>query len=236
MQTIDCNLCGSDKSKEIFCARDFTFASGERFRYVKCPECGLVFLSPRPSPDEIDKYYPDVYYQEYGEGPRELEFLRSDYSEVIAGIRPPGRILDLGSQKGVFLKRMQDKGWEGFGVDISEKACRIAKTDYGLKNIYAGNILDIDFPEDYFDVITLWHVVEHLHEPLHVMQKLRRLLKPDGILVAECPNIGSISAKLFGARWQPLDAPRHLYQFSGRTLRDLMRRAGFMVNKVDYRS
>ena len=234
MQTVDCNLCGSDKSGELFLARDYTFASEERFSYVKCPECGLVFLSPRPSPEEIGRYYPDQYYQKYGAGSPELMFLRGDYSEDIAKIGLPGRILDVGCQKGVFLKDMQDKGWDCYGVDISETACEIARDSRGLENIYTGDIQDVNLPENYFDVITLWHVIEHLYDPRAVICKLRKLLKPDGVLVIECPNIDSVSGRLFGACWQPLEAPRHLYQFSVSTLRDLMLLSGFRVRSIEY--
>jgi 2-polyprenyl-3-methyl-5-hydroxy-6-metoxy-1,4-benzoquinol methylase len=210
------------------------YASEEKFRIVKCHSCGLVFMNPMPDPEELKKYYPLEYYESYGMAKRELKFLQRSKVQKVIRLKKKGSILDIGCQKGEFLKRMEEKGWKVFGVDISVSSCNYARKKLGLKNIYAGDVLDFDFPERYFDVVTMWQVIEHLRDPLATLRKINRLLKRDGVLIFECPNFGSFTSRVFKDKWPGLDVPRHLYQFTPPVIRAMAEKAGFRVERIDH--
>ncbi len=156
MENIRCNLCLSDNWVYLFAAQDWVFPSPEKFNFVKCRNCGLVFMNPRPTSEEMQTYYPVEYHQDYGRGKRELRFLSGNKIQSIKKFRKNGKILDIGSQKGEFLKHMQEEGWDVYGAEISSYACEYARNKLNLKNIYEGDILELDLPERFFDVFTFY--------------------------------------------------------------------------------
>jgi len=153
---------------------------------------------------------------------RQIERLRE-----VERHRGAGRLLDVGCGKGGFLRGARDRGWRCFGVEISFQASNDARR-MGL-DVATGRFEDVDYPDSFFDVITMYHVLEHLHDPRQALSKAYQLLKSEGLLVVAVPNFDSLQARLFGQRWYHLDAPRHLYHFTPRTLKMLLHQIGFKV-------
>jgi len=185
----------------------------------------------------MSKYYPGSYYI-----PKNLSArLAKPYSMLMekrkaAGIskyKKSGRILDVGCGAGDFLSVFDVKKWERFGLDISKEACTVAGKKLG-KNIFHGELANCQFPNKYFDVITLNHVLEHMARPREEMNKIFRVLKDDGILFIRIPNIESTQFRITREFWLHLDVPRHIYFYSEKTARLLLEESGFRVIRVSY--
>jgi|YNPNPStandDraft_1061719.scaffolds.fasta_scaffold56234_1 ubiquinone/menaquinone biosynthesis C-methylase UbiE len=236
MEYVHCNLCGSSHYKDYLVRGDLNlFLEGE-FRLVQCLKCGLVYLNPRPSRSELPLLYPD-HYDQFNFAIHKYSFLsRLDHEyglrkrcKAVLRYRKFGRLLDVGCATGDFLNAMrQYQGWEVYGVEINESASEYARRQLGLM-VKTGTLEDVDYPESYFDVVTLWHVLEHIYDPLSALKKIHRLLKPDGLLVFTTPNLESLDARLFGPFWIGYDLPRHLQVFSYRTMRTLTDKSGFRI-------
>lgn len=142
-----------------------------------------------------------------------------------------GHLLDIGCGNGDYLLLMRNLGWEVRGIEPDPNAARVGREKYGL-DITAGLINEVDLPENYFDVVTLNHVIEHLHDPLETLQAVRRLLKKGGRIVLVTPNTGSLGHKLFQKDWRGLETPRHLFIYSVKNIKSLLSKAGYKVELV----
>jgi SAM-dependent methyltransferase len=120
---------------------------------------------------------------------------------------------------------MSDPSWKLFGIEMSAYAAKEAEARCGA-HVFVGDLLDAQFPPESFDVITCFHVFEHLYKPQELLAKVREWLKPGGIFCAEMPNIESAGARIFGSYWQALELPRHLYHYSPATLRTFVSLSG----------
>jgi ubiquinone/menaquinone biosynthesis C-methylase UbiE len=140
---------------------------------------------------------------------------------------PVGRpLLDVGAYTGVFVEIAAQHGWDAWGVEPSRWAVEQARAR-GLQ-IVQGTLETADLPEAHFDVVTMWDVIEHLTDPREALQRARRLLKPNGLLVVHTIDIESLFARLMGPRW-PWLMEMHLYYFSRRTLQTMLEKCGFRV-------
>lgn len=142
------------------------------------------------------------------------------------------RLLDVGSGSGCFLAQMRDFGWEVEGIEPNPTGVRIARQSYGLDKVYEGNLKEIYFPDEYFDVITMHHVIEHLTNPIETLNECSRILKSKGRIVIVTPNIESLVHRLFGRFWASLDPPRHIYIFSQSTLKDCILQSGLKIEYI----
>jgi 2-polyprenyl-3-methyl-5-hydroxy-6-metoxy-1,4-benzoquinol methylase len=147
---------------------------------------------------------------------------------MLLGESNGGRLLDVGCGDGEFLNRMRNEGWSVDGVDFDRQAIENANRKYGMK-LQCGSITTPGFAEASFDAITLYHVIEHVPDPLEVFFECHRLLKPGGCLVMATPNAESLGHRTFGNCWRGLEPPRHLQLFSPRTLAECARRARLEV-------
>jgi 2-polyprenyl-3-methyl-5-hydroxy-6-metoxy-1,4-benzoquinol methylase len=192
-----------------------------------------------PDYHAIEAFYNDNFYT--SEGSRfnaTVEKIR----ELIAYVRtkgihklaPEGKtLLDFGAGAGHFGKVMEKAGWRVVNVDISNTASG------GTKNSRLTMDADrpiLDFPDNSFDVVTLWYVIEHMRNPRKVLEEMKRVLRPKGILLLAQQNFNSYQARYFGTRWLILDPPRHLYQFSPENLRRLTEHEGFQCIAIDHES
>ena len=143
-----------------------------------------------------------------------------------------GRLLDVGCGSGTFLGHMQYFGWEVHGVEPDPKAASIAREALFSDNIHTGSLEEIDLEEKSFDVVTMSHVIEHLLEPVKILQTCYRLLKPGGLLVLTTPNSSSLGRKKFRIHWRGWELPRHIHIFNKATLVSLTTNAGFQVKSV----
>lgn len=231
VREVTCDLCGSTNRKLLFEARDRLHGFEGRFSYVKCAECGLVYMNPQVLPNDVGEFYPPDYgpYQakrdKTGENPRaaRAELKKKPLSPAIwAKLTEQSRLLDVGCGNGGFLDTVREiTGCSVHGVDTSKIAAKRARDNYQI-DIFAGALPECPFPDDYFDVITAWWYLEHVPNPSEVLQKMSSLLKQDGYCVIGVPNIDSLNAKIFRDKWYHLDCPRHLYIYSPDTMARLL--------------
>lgn len=235
-----CDLCGSNNRKFLFNARDRLHGLEGTFSYVRCTECGLVYMNPQISSDDIGKCYPTDYGPHQAKPakrqlyPRILKtgLKKKPLSAAICDkLRQHNRLLDVGCGNADFLYGMKMMmGCSVYGVDNSIVAANTAKEIYGI-DIFTGTILESPFPDNYFDVITAWWYLEHVSNPSEVLRKMSSLLKQDGYCVIGVPNIDSIIARTFRDKWYHLDCPRHLHIYSPDTITKLLNKTGFVVTK-----
>jgi SAM-dependent methyltransferase len=237
----DCLLCGGRHWSPLVEAPDaITGGTGLWFAVVQCQECGLCFTNPRPAVDAMGQFYPDVYHPHRTPNPRKHQRRRPHWLRPWR--RPPlerralpwhghGRLLDFGCGGGSFLERMHRQGWDVTGVDISSPAVERIRSQLGLRAL-AGSLPHAELRPASFDVITMWHSLEHVHWPMDVVRHAHRLLAPGGKLLVAVPNIDSLPFRWFGSAWNGLDLPRHLTHFAPWTLQLMLERAGFHVGPI----
>jgi 2-polyprenyl-3-methyl-5-hydroxy-6-metoxy-1,4-benzoquinol methylase len=242
MEHVCCNLCGADdgvvrypctvereESGDWRAFRCTHSGYGRHHTIVQCRRCGLVYTDPRPNGHDIVETYQAVEDPLYLEerGGRVLTFEHHlKPLERLAGA-PQGRpLLDVGCYTGVFVEIAARHGWEAWGVEPSRWAVEQGLAQ-GLR-VVQGTLDTADLPEAYFDVVTLWDVIEHLTDPYGALRQVYRLLKPDGWVVVHTIDIDSLFARLMGARW-PWLMEMHIYYFSRRTLRAMLTQCGFQV-------
>lgn len=231
MSGTPCVLCGGCSLKELFAAREYITAARKQFRIVECGHCRLVRLDPMPPPEELAAYYPAEYFvvPEDEVRRRAPSFFIQDKVREVLRYKKSGVVLDIGCGGGGFIKRLQGLGFQVHGLDASPLACRLAGESVGAENIFHGDLMSVDFPASSYDVITMWHVIEHVHDPLAVLKKARLLLKDDGLLIVCCPNFDSWLRIFFKEKWYPFFVPHHLFHFTLRTLSIALEKAGYEV-------
>lgn len=146
-----------------------------------------------------------------------------------------GRLLDVGCGWGEYPSIMSHLGWQVVGVEISRQAVVLGQEKYGL-DVRCGTVESQQFPDQSFDVVTLWDVLEHLAYPSETLSEIYRILRPEGWLLITVPNSWSLQAHLFGDAWAQWDLPRHLSHFNSGTVRTLLNRCGFLVRAMNYMS
>jgi len=239
MEFTPCNLCGADDAAPYATLPDLLLGRLEvQTQLVQCRRCQLVYQNPRPTLAEMGAHYPPEY-ESYAADPggeagnpwlsRVMQYGLNKRARYVTRHKRRGHLLDVGCAAGVFLRQMRASGhWQVTGVEVSEYPAQIARERYGL-DVRLGTLEQAAFPTDTFDAITLWDVLEHLHDPVASLRELVRILKPDGILIVRVPNLRSWDAELFGESWAGLDAPRHLYLFTPDTVRAMLTAAGLQA-------
>ena len=222
LEYVKCGLCGADDTELV--------TIEDSFKIVECKRCGLIYLNPQPKEEDLLEFYSDFFSTNEESVSQWSRLMSKVYRETKRNIEkeyPSGKLLDMGCGLGLFLKLWNPQKWELFGIDISKKAVEYAKSK-GL-NVKEGSLEKTDFSDDYFDVITMFYVLEHLPHPLKVLKEARRILKENGLLIIRVPQ--SISAerflKFFGVRRNLFHPPMHLYDFSTEILREFLLKADF---------
>lgn len=222
-----CPLCGAEEYREGVC-------SSEDIRINLCRSCGLGINFPRLEQKDVRQYYEQEYYQLSSN----LQFDRSRLAlyekdfHVISSLVGGRRLLDYGCGLGDFLEMARGGGWQGTGIEISERAAGIAREKYGLDVRTGGAGALGDFPGE-FDVITLWNVLDHVSAPIDLLRSLRACLKPDGVLVIRVLNYFSRSA-LYGLgnffninRIKATFRVFHEYAFTAKSIKMALTRCGY---------
>jgi ubiquinone/menaquinone biosynthesis C-methylase UbiE len=204
------------------------------YEVVQCDMCSLRYTRPLPTSDQLAALYRQDYY--VANQPRLLStdlarilFQRSilwQHHRALVG-RKPGRLLDVGCGNGDLLAYLRGRGWAVVGTEFSTSARKLAR-GRGI-SVHEGELRTIAFPADSFDAVTMLHVLEHVPDPLDELAEVRRILRDGGIVVIEVPNSDSLTFRLFGQQWYPLDVPRHLQHFASETLRRSLEQAGFTI-------
>jgi 2-polyprenyl-3-methyl-5-hydroxy-6-metoxy-1,4-benzoquinol methylase len=230
-----CLLCGNRRWQTLVEAQDKQAGTELWFAVVQCLECGLCFTNPRPTTTCLDHFYPSDYrpHQTKEEKPTLHRQLLKRWRRPQAPLpwQGEGRLLDFGCGGGTFLQEMRDHGWQVMGVDTSAETVRRLRNDLGL-HVLQGTLPHAELDAASFDVITMWHSLEHVPDPRAVLTEARRLIAPAGKLIVAVPNIDSLAFRTFGPHWFALDVPRHLVHFAPFTLHFMLEQAGFRVEKI----
>jgi 2-polyprenyl-3-methyl-5-hydroxy-6-metoxy-1,4-benzoquinol methylase len=219
--------------KERFKDRRGAYGS---YNLLICPKCRLGKTNPFPEDEHMKQLYASTIYRDHESRfipfvERSIRVFRKFRRKRIERFIQKGRILDIGCGRGKFLSLMQESGWEVYGLEFNEETAWHARNVLGL-DIRTGSIADVHFDGAFFDVITLWHVLEHLPDPVLTMEECRRILKPGGLLVIAVPNFDSLQAHISGDDWFHLDLPYHLYHFNDKNLNLFLRKFAFEIIKV----
>ena len=234
-----CPWCGSENAQLHLELKDL-FLTQEPFKILECKECGLLFTTPRPNKDEIGRYYKsEEYYshQENKEGfiPKVYEKVKSVNLKNKYGIategKGKGKALDIGCGVGDFLHTMEQHGWDCTGVEPSEDAKVIAKKR--IKGQLLSSEEQENLPDSSFDLITMWHVLEHVDDIRWQIQQLHRLCKPGGRIIIALPNYKSYDGQYYKAEWAAYDVPRHLNHFNKETLIKILEESGLRHVKTE---
>ncbi|MBM3411994.1 MAG: class I SAM-dependent methyltransferase [Bacteroidetes bacterium] len=239
MTTI-CPACGSNSWKLVFDVIDYSITK-EQFRLCECNQCTLRVTMNAPGAAAISGYYQSAEYISHSNSRkgiinrlyqevRKITFAKK--SKLVSGHLGGGvgNLLDYGSGAGAFVAHMQKDNWNAIGIEPAANARSIAKNQFGVELLDLSAFMTL--PAAHFDVITLWHVLEHVHELNETVQQLRRLLKPEGRMYIAVPNYTSLDAAYFGKFWAAYDVPRHLYHFSPPAMRQLMSSNQLKVHAV----
>jgi len=234
--TVCCGYCGNMESSELYPTGS---TAGDDFTMNRCLRCGAVFLSPRPTPQQLRTAYGSSYYGQSNEKfspPIEkiLDYFRSARARKVGRfVVPPAKVLDIGCGNGRFLGHLIKRGFESYGIELPGKAAQRASEISDLR-LKIGQLSADDFGSDFFDCVCLWHVFEHLTEPQQVLQIVCKILKRDGFLVMSMPNIDSLQSLIFRGKWLHLDPPRHLFYLGADILTREMKNIGFELVDIDY--
>ena len=223
-----CPLCSSDKIEVQFRCIDH-FISKEQFAIVCCNSCSFLFTQDYPEENDIYKYYESDDYISHSDTSqgivnkiyhliRQLMLLRKRrIINKLTGMKS-GSLLDVGSGTGHFASVMKKSGWAVKGVEISEKARNFSAEAFDLEVISPEHLSALE--ANSFDCVTMWHVLEHFHDPFRYISDIIRLLKPGGVCLVALPNSGSFDAKYYRQTWAAYDVPRHLWHFDPVTFGD----------------
>lgn len=246
MEYVRCDLCGQDNYLVVYKgalkaeegarkAAEVYKSSGNRpseDTIVRCNNCGLVYVNPRLKSENIIEGYSEGSDETFISqiGGREKTFMQG--VNFIERFEKPGKILDVGTAGGSFLAMARKRGWQVYGVELNRWLCSWAGKHYGL-HVQPGTIDSLDYPDSFFDVITLWDVLEHVPNPSEVLRKCHRLLKPGGFVYVNYPDYGSYAARIMKSKWVFLLSV-HLFYFTRETIAKMLEKTGFQA--LSYRT
>ncbi len=215
-----CPVCGGTDLKGLWEVDGYTIA--------RCRTCSLVFVQDQLTTEQLAAHYADVKDDAYDDP--NIECLSYYYKKLGGLIRSqipqPGKLLDVGCSRGWFLDVMQ--GWECHGIEIVTSDGMIARKRHGDR-IFVGLFEDYPLMENYFDVITLQDVFDHIRDPMAALEKCRRMLRPGGMIVIKVHNISCLYAKLTGRNFYAVVPPTHLFYYDAGTLDRALSKSGFQV-------
>ena len=234
-----CPVCGREDIHGSFSAKDHT-VSGKSFVITECKNCTLLFTQDVPAQHNIGKYYLSENYISHSD--TQTGIINRLYHKIrkrtLRGKKQLiqketgkqlGKILDIGCGTGAFLHTMQQAGWQATGLEPDENARQKASELYGITPLSSEKIYDITGG---YDAVTMWHVLEHVHELHRYIDRIAELLAPTGRLFIAVPNYGSYDAKYYGQYWAAYDVPRHLYHFSPQSMSNLLQQHGLTVKRI----
>lgn len=233
-----CPICDSDKKSLFLTCIDNT-VSKKAFDLQECGSCGFVYTSPRPQNSDLGKFYESDEYISHsntkkGIVSRLYQSVRNrtlrQKLDLINSRQKKGSLLDIGCGTGEFANVMKLDGWNVRAIEPGDNAREMARKNYGLDVQPEAAIANI--PANSIDVITMWHVLEHVPDLQGRIRELKSMLKQDGLLIIAVPNRNSHDAAHYGKHWAAYDVPRHLWHFRPQDIRTLVGQHGFEVKEV----
>ncbi|MFH1367771.1 MAG: methyltransferase domain-containing protein [Elusimicrobiota bacterium] len=231
--TVSCRICSGKDLKTGNLAK-------EPYKILECSNCGVWFLDPQPETFSAAHHYDSNYYADWENTQKARR--TALWKERLRGLIPYVRgkkLLDIGAGTGLFMSTAKNEGFEVHGTEISVDACKLAENAYGIK-IFNGDLLKAGFEDNSFDVITIWHVLEHLTDPMATIREVYRILKPGGIFLLALPNLNNYFFRLMYPvvrrkkylLFTPEDREQHFFYFNGRALRNMLELGKFNVLKI----
>jgi SAM-dependent methyltransferase len=239
-----CILCGAPTAQTVLTGYDRLYRTTEqRFNVAPCSDCGLLQLSPRPTAGELSGFYPRQYWfagdaswaGRAEEAYRRLlirdhiRFLKAAYQHAGGD----GLLLDVGCGGGLLAGMLRAQNVPAMGLDTSLEASSLAWHRHGVPAM-VGDLQQTPLAKNSLAVLSMFHVVEHLPDPLGYLRAAHGLLKPSGRLVVQVPNADSLQFRVFGSRWSGIDIPRHLQNFRKRDLVRALELCGFQVVRTKH--
>ena len=227
-----CVVCGADGPFRIVPnVRDYV--TGVRFRLVQCRRCMYTVTDPIPA--SLEEYYPQRYRRFNVVAALVLRRLYQRRVDAwLKRLPVTGRALELGSGTGWMLRALAERGWQALGTERTVAGARIAAEAAGVP-VYVGDLEALS-PAPVLDLIVMFHVLEHLADPLTVLASAASRLRPGGVLILGLPNIASWQSRANGRHWMHLDVPRHLCHFSPQAIRLALAANGLRLTRLDFRS
>jgi 2-polyprenyl-3-methyl-5-hydroxy-6-metoxy-1,4-benzoquinol methylase len=236
---MECPGCGDPGVRTLFRARDRLFRTTDKhFLVVECKNCRLIRLEPRPSLQELARYYPDEYwYAPQADAASQLEeayrrfVLRDHVNFVMRAVQDSGEkglLVDVGCGGGLLLRMLRERGLPVLGLETSLPAASSAWKRNGVA-VVCGDLSKSPIERGTCAAVTMFHVLEHLHDPVSYLRSARDLLVPGGRLVVQVPNASCWQFLMFGEHWNGVDVPRHLVNYRERDLESLLDYCGFQV-------
>lgn len=224
---IPCPVCGASEHGTLFVKRGFPIA--------RCDVCRLVFANPQVDESLVVEEYrggiSNDLWVDVLTSPRQLELDRGKFDEILDLLDPfrgDARLLDIGCSIGLFLDRARTRGWNGSGIEFSEKARAYARNEFAL-DVVDRPLAEAGFARDSFDVVTLLSVLEHTTDPRRMLREIAGVLKPGGALYVIVPNVESLACRVLHEHAATFDGRNHLLYFSTQTLSDVLKREGYEV-------
>lgn len=223
---VTCPVCKTDKFKKKFSKGGLTF--------VRCIECSLLYINPQPADEEISALYNKDYYKPWGldtDSSVVCDMKMASFNmklEIVEKYKTKGRILDIGCATGFFLESAKARGWDVYGLDISEYSAGIAGDKVGRDRVFNGSLAEAKYEDCFFDVVFMSDLIEHIKDVDSFMSDVRRILKKGGVAAIVTPNEASLSRKITGDFW-PHFKMEHLLYFSPYTLKKVLEKSGFKV-------
>lgn len=224
MEYVCCNLCESDDTATLYERPDL--------KLVRCRRCDLNYLNPRQKQQDLQKKYSHDYSAGYIAKEKSKRKRAKKIIRNILRHKTTGNFLDIGCSAGFILNEARARGFETYGVDISPLGLNYAKDILKLK-VYEGDLENSKFPEKFFDVITLYNLIEHIPDPLKLLKEIARVSKKGALIEIWTPDIGHWRAKLRKERWNNI-FPEHLYYFTKPTLCKMLEKSGLALLKNQF--
>src|SRR6218665_4037281 len=233
-----CPVCKTNTFKKHLTCKDFT-VSQENFELAKCQSCSFVFTNPRPDDSVLGNYYKSEDYISHSNTKKGLvsklyhavrSYTLGKKVDLISKYVSRGTILDHGCGTGMFLQECKKAGWKVLGMEPDAGARKIA-SEMQLKVVADKAEIMNEHPE-HFDIITLWHVLEHVTDLDQTLQFFKEKLNPGGALIIAVPNHKSFDAEHYKEFWAAYDVPRHLYHFEPKTVEQLLSKFGFVLTET----
>lgn len=241
METLsNCPICNSQTLTDFLECKDYT-VSKENFKIVECGSCGFRFTNPRPEEAKAGAYYQSDDYISHSNTSKGL--INGLYQRVrkitlkrklklvnsVSG-KAQGTLLDLGCGTGEFLDTCKQNGWKVQGIEPSQSAKDFASKQYRLDVKEAGAWSS--FADKSLDVITAWHVLEHVYDLAETAKQVKRMLSPTGVFVVALPNCSSADAEFYKQFWAAYDVPRHIWHFAPKHVKDFFEKQGYKLESV----
>lgn len=234
-----CIVCGNKENIVFLKCTDF-FISKENFTIKSCKSCGFRFTADAPAQENIGKYYKSEEYISHSNTQKGMinklyhivrNIMLARKWKLVKSHTPGMEILDIGCGTGYFLNFMKQKGYASTGIEVDDAARNFATQNFGL-TVFSPEIISKEAPIQKYDIITLWHVLEHLHDAGKYLNWIFNSLKPDGKLIIAIPNCTSPDAAYYKQFWAAYDVPRHLWHFSPSSFEKYLNKFDFSLMKI----